>query len=291
MISVIIRTYNEERLIGALLDGVASQTDTGKVEVILVDSGSTDQTVPIAREHGARVVEISKDAFSFGRSCNVGCAQARGEFAVFVSGHCVPASEDWLKNLVAPFEDPKVAVSYGRQLPGLTTRFSEGRVFEKYFPETGKNEQFPFFSNNANCAIRLHLWDRFPYDEALTGLEDMAFAKQCFEGGYQVHYSPEAAVYHIHDETWRQVFRRYEREAFAIKEIIPHMRLSYRDALFYTLVAVGADLFKLGRRAWRPKALLSVLLYRSCQFFGGARGHKIQDHHAESDKLRYYYPV
>ncbi|MFO3797859.1 MAG: glycosyltransferase, partial [Anaerolineales bacterium] len=55
--SLVIRAYNEEKHIGRLLEGVAQQS-VRDVEVILVDSGSTDRTVEIARQFGARVLHI-----------------------------------------------------------------------------------------------------------------------------------------------------------------------------------------------------------------------------------------
>lgn len=78
--SIIIRACNEERHIGRLLEGIARQEfpEGWKYEVIVVDSGSTDATVSIARHMGARVIPISKEEFSFGKALNVGCAQAQG---------------------------------------------------------------------------------------------------------------------------------------------------------------------------------------------------------------------
>jgi 2-desacetyl-2-hydroxyethyl bacteriochlorophyllide A dehydrogenase len=76
-----------------------------------------------------------------------------------------------------------------------------------------------FFANNANSAIRKSLWEQHPFDETLLGLEDIEWAKYWMERGYQVVYEPRAALYHIHDETWWQVRRRYYREAVAARRI------------------------------------------------------------------------
>ena len=113
-ISLVVRALNEAEHLSALFTGLLRQ-EVKPTEVILVDSGSTDDSVAIATAHGARIVHIRPEDFSFGRSLNVGCAAAIGEILVFVSAHVYPLDEFWLGNLVAPFHDPAVVLSYGRQ--------------------------------------------------------------------------------------------------------------------------------------------------------------------------------
>jgi len=77
-ISIVIRTFNEQRFLKYLLSGLQKQT-IKDIEVIVVDSGSTDQTVEIARGFGARIIEIKPEEFSFGRSLNRGIEAASNE--------------------------------------------------------------------------------------------------------------------------------------------------------------------------------------------------------------------
>lgn len=100
-------------------------------EVVIVDSGSSDKTLEIAEQHRCNVVHIRKEDFTFGRSLNVGCEAARGEYLVFISGHCVPASSRWLHNLVMPICSSEVLYTYGRQLGRDATKFSEQQLFDK----------------------------------------------------------------------------------------------------------------------------------------------------------------
>src|SRR4030067_255704 len=99
--SVVIRAYNEERHIARLLVGILHQT-IGEVEILVVDSGSTDATLAIASSYPVRVLHIDPAAFSFGRSLNLGCAQARGRFIVLASAPVYPVYADWLERLVGP---------------------------------------------------------------------------------------------------------------------------------------------------------------------------------------------
>src|SRR4030042_1262275 len=99
--SVVIRAFNEEEHIGRLLSGILEQT-VRPVDVLLVDSGSTDATLAIAARFPVRVLSIRPEAFSFGRSLNIGCQAARGEIIVIASAHVYPLYPDWLEQLVAP---------------------------------------------------------------------------------------------------------------------------------------------------------------------------------------------
>ncbi|WP_374412094.1 glycosyltransferase family 2 protein [Novosphingobium colocasiae] len=210
-ISIVIRTYNEARWLPELLAAIDRQTMHGMTrEIVLVDSGSTDGTVQIAQEHGCRIVRIEQHRFSFGRSLNTGCHAARGRWLVFISGHCIPTDADWLHNLVTPLARGLCVYAYGRQQghPELT-RFSEGQLFRKYYPETSAVPQEGFFCNNANAALLRSVWRLHPFDEELTGLEDMALAKKLRDAGHATGY---VAGFATSAETsrgdcWRQTWR------------------------------------------------------------------------------------
>ena len=92
-ISVIIRTLNESKYLPSLLENIIRQKVDLPVEIVLVDSGSTDGTISIAKHFGCKIILIQKDQFSFGRSLNLGCEASSGLFLVFISGHCVPYNE------------------------------------------------------------------------------------------------------------------------------------------------------------------------------------------------------
>ena len=105
-VSIVIRTLNEAEHLPALMEAIAREDYSGgRIEKVVVDSGSTDGTLDIAVAHGAKIIHIDRHEFSFGRSLNRGCAAATGDALVIVSGHCVPAGNDWIAKLVAPLRD------------------------------------------------------------------------------------------------------------------------------------------------------------------------------------------
>lgn len=287
--SVIIRTYNEERRLPQVLAALAAQEGV-EHETVLVDSGSTDRTVEIARRHGCRVEHIAKDRFSFGRSLNLGCRSACGSYLVFVSGHCVPIGTFWLRHLLRPLVENRVAFVYGRQVGGEASRFSECRIFDKYFPAQSRIPQDGFFCNNANAALPRQIWEENPFDEELTGLEDMHLGKKLVGMGKTIGYVAEAAVLHLHDETWSQIRTRYEREALALQHIMPEIHLTMPDVLRYLLSAVGHDCRDAQRLGPLMRHFPGIVLYRLMQYWGAYRGNHLHRKVSRDRKERYFYP-
>ncbi|MCC6569514.1 MAG: glycosyltransferase family 2 protein [Anaerolineales bacterium] len=271
--SIVIRAYNEEKHIGRLLEGVKQQT-LSDVEIILVDSGSTDATVSIAESFGARIVRIPSAEFTFGRSLNFGVRAATREFVVIASAHVYPVYPDWLESLLHPFKDEGVALTYGKQRGPDSAKYSEQQIFHRWYPDASNSDQPTAFCNNANTAIRKSLWEKNPYDETLTGLEDLAWAKRMKEQGYKIAYVAEAEIAHIHDETPRGVFNRYRREAMAFKRIYPESHFNVYDFLRLTVSNIFSDLWHAARERVLLKNIASIVWFRFMQFYGTRMGHR-----------------
>ena len=88
-VSVIIRTYNEGLYITNLLRAIKQQ-EYPNIEIILVDSESTDDTVKLAEQYCDKIVGIKKSDFTFGYSLNKGIENSTGDFLVLVSAHTEP---------------------------------------------------------------------------------------------------------------------------------------------------------------------------------------------------------
>ena len=271
--SIVIRAYNEEKHIGRLLEGIRRQT-LKNVEIILVDSGSSDGTVAVAESFGAQIVRIPPDEFTFGRSLNLGVQAARGELVVIASAHVYPVYPDWLESLLRPFEDERVALTYGKQRAPDSAMFSEMQIFHQWYPDASKPRQETAFCNNANAAIRKSLWQKNPYDETLTGLEDLAWAKWAREQGYDIAYVAEAEIIHVHDETPRGVFNRYRREGMAFKTIYPESHFNLYDFLRLTAMNTFSDLWYAARERVLWKNLSSIFWFRFMQFHGTRMGYR-----------------
>ncbi|MBS1736489.1 MAG: glycosyltransferase [Bacteroidetes bacterium] len=289
--SIIIRALNEERHIGRLLDGINRQllANGVKPEVIVVDSGSTDSTISIAKNKGAKVITIQKEYFSFGRALNIGCKEAKGEILLFASAHVYPVYDNWIQKMIEPFTNDKTGLVYGRQIGNELTRFSEHEVFAKWFPDhDNPNQQTPF-CNNANCSIRKSLWETQPYDEALTGLEDLDWAKRIMAKGYQISYRSDATIVHVHEETAQQIKNRYQREAIALKNIMPKVHFSFFDFTRLFVTNIFMDGFHALRRNKFLKEFKGIVIFRYMQFYGTYIGHNQNGEVSQELKNRFYY--
>ncbi len=288
-ISIVIRCLNEEKHIGKLLAGIMEQ-NYKDVEIIVVDSGSRDATLTIARQFPTKIVHIKPEDFSFGYAINVGCEAATGDILLFASAHVYPVYKDWLELIAKPFKDEKIAVVYGKQRGDHRNKYSEHQVFAKWFPdESNLNQKHPF-CNNANCAVRKSLWETQKYDETLTGLEDLHWAKQILEKGYRIAYQADATIIHVHEETWKNVFNRYRREAIAYRLIMKNE--SFNFPTFLSL------LFSHCINDWKQaitdgvflKQFWNILLFRYNQLWGTYKGYK-QSYLLDNEvRERFYYP-
>ena len=271
--SVVIRAYNESQYLPRLLEGIARQT-IKDIEVILVDSGSTDSTVSIAEKYGAKIIRIPSAEFTFGRSLNFGLRSATRELVVIASAHVHPVYPDWLETLIRPFENERVALTYGKQRGPVTAKYSEQQIYHQWYPDVSKPGQETAFCNNANAAVRRSLWEKNPYDETLTGLEDLAWAKWAKDSGYAIAYVAEAEIIHVHNETPRGVYNRYRREAMALRNIYPEAHFNFYDFLRLTIANIFSDLWHAAREGVLWRNIASIFWFRFMQFHGTRMGHR-----------------
>jgi len=268
LISVVIRSYNEEWHIGTLLKKVFEQELNEHFEVIVVDSGSIDGTTDIINKFPIKLVKIKPEEFSFGYSLNKGIKASQGKYLIFISAHCYPENKHWLKNITAPFEDKEIGLVYGKQRGNGLTKFSEHQIFYKMFPEESVERQGVPFCNNANCAIRRSLWEKIPYDEDLTGLEDIDWAEKIIGKGFWISYCADAGIIHVHDETWPKIFRRYEREAIALVNIFPGKRFTFFAFLRMFVFKTFSDYAQALKSGERLNDIWEIFMFRLMQSWG-----------------------
>lgn len=287
--SIVIRAFNEEKHIGRLLAGAMQQT-VEEVEMVLVDSGSSDATVAIASRYPVTIVHIHPDEFTFGRSLNRGIEQTTSEFIVIASAHVYPVYPDWIEKLLEPFENPRVALVYGKQRGNASTHYSEQQHFAKLFPEESIAVQRHPFCNNANSAIRRSLWLQNRFDEELTGLEDMAWANWVLLQNHVLSYAADAEVIHVHNETLRQIYNRYRREAIALRSINSEERFHLGDFFRLYMSNVISDGWHAIHESVFLKEALGILKFRLMQFWGTYRGFSLSKPLSASMKQVFYYP-
>jgi len=193
--SIVIRTHNEEKWINLCLNAVFSQTYKD-IEVIIVDNESTDMTLAKAKNFNVKIINIEE--FLPGKALNLGISESKGRFIACLSAHCIPVNDHWLSNLVKNFDDEKVAGVYGKQEPLSYTSDLDKRDLLNIFGLDKKIQKKDSFFHNANSMIRRDVWEKFPFDEEVTNIEDRVWAKEVLASGYKIVYEPDASVYHYH---------------------------------------------------------------------------------------------
>ncbi len=252
LVSVVIPTLNAGERFPKLLAALNDQQMPGGVEVVVIDSASTDGTPERAQGAGAQVLSIPRSAFNHGRSRNDAIRATHGEYIALTVQDALPADDQWLARLVEPLQELEtVAGSYGlQQAPpeaGLLARArseswaqSNDRALIKSVETWGMapRERWALirFDNVTSC-IRRNVWERIPFPER-DYAEDVAWAKRVLQSGFQLAYVPSARVWHCHERGWLYELRRGYVEGFARHHLVG-----------WTTTALGLrDVVTLGRR-------------------------------------------
>lgn len=211
-VGIVIRTLNESALIGRCLETLRAQDGSFDLDVVVVDSGSTDDTIAIARAHGGRIVELAPHEFDYSRALNLGIERVRGELVVSLSAHAIPVDARWLDSMATPFADPRVAGVACRQVPWPDAPWQEVHRLRHQFGEKpcvytrDEPGERPILFSNAASVIRRSVWRDHPF--TLPAVEDLEWAQRVVAEGWTILYEARAAVYHSHDEGPRATARR-----------------------------------------------------------------------------------
>ncbi|MDH5299152.1 MAG: glycosyltransferase [Desulfobulbaceae bacterium] len=281
-VSVVIPTLNAAAYLAELLDSLQNQKYLSPFEIILVESGSTDGTVAIASRYPeVRIVPIAD--FSHGRSRNLGASHATGDIVVFLTQDALPQDDGWLKNLLAPFADQRVAATYSRQVPRPDAPFTERFFLSTRFPagpavyrqKSREDEVLTFekvFFSNVSSAVRRFVLVEYPFDETLIMSEDQQLSRDLLEAGYAVVYAPESVVIHSHNYSLPMVFKRYFDSVYSLTEIFPSHG-------FGTSASMGgrylAKEFRYVLKNY-PQKLGYYFLYTAAKTFGTLLGHFVK---------------
>jgi rhamnosyltransferase len=224
--TVLIRAKNEAAHIGEVLEIIGRQTIADRLETIVVDSGSRDKTVAIARAAGARVIEIPAKEFTYGRALNVGSAAARAPIVIALSAHAFPRDETWAERLLQKFERPHVACACGAVYDpdGLPL----DHEIEQDSEMAARNHLLGY-SNSAG-AYRTELWRRRPFRDDMPFTEDKEWAWVWLREGWTVVLDPELEVDHDHDrDPLPATFQRTRRMWLGFKMFVEVPRYPLRD--------------------------------------------------------------
>jgi rhamnosyltransferase len=219
--SVVVRAKNKEQTIERALRGLREQTvDT---EVILVDSGSTDRTLELARPFCDQVLSIPAEAFSYGGALNVGAQHARGEIVFALSAHCAPSSPRWVEWSLEAYDDNQVAGTFGWAVAPDGTALTGPSRFK--LADLSANPTWGF-TNHAS-SWRRRAWEKFPFNEGLVACEDKEWMWRVMADGLTIVADPRLIVGGLHRRQagLGALYRRVHLEHLVLAELLDYPRL------------------------------------------------------------------
>ena len=233
LISIIIRTYNEEKLISRCLTAIYNQKVEYPIEVIIVDSGSNDKTLELASKFPVKTISVEQGRFSYGRSLNLGCKEAKGKYIVLLSAHAIPQNSTWIETLIKNFDNPKKAGVFSKQTPLENCNPLSKRQILAHWNDNRKDLITRFGFPVSGAVILKDVWQKTKFNEGLIASEDYDWAIRIKAQGYIIVYEPRAIIYHSHNEDFQQTYNRYFREMYTTL-------LINREKLKLNLLTLGA---------------------------------------------------
>ena len=228
-VTVIIPTLNAGNFLHRLLENLLSQTKTPD-EIIVIDSESDDDTCAIAEKtRGIKLIRIKRQNFNHGTTRRFATSQSHGDYILFTTQDALPVDNNYIKAIIEPFtKDDKIAVVSGRQIAWADASAIQKHIRNFNYPsyeyvrslsDLPKHGMKTFFLSDVCSAYRKDIYDELGGHDATIFGEDMLFAAKSINAGYKLAYTPEAKIYHSHNYSLNDEYRRnyldgYVREIF-----------------------------------------------------------------------------
>jgi glycosyltransferase involved in cell wall biosynthesis/GT2 family glycosyltransferase len=282
-VSVVIPVLDGERYLGELLEALRRE---GPDEVLVIDSGSRDRSVEIARAGGADVLEIPATDFGHGRTRNLGAERTRGDLIAFLTQDATPAP-GWLAAYREAFAlADRVGAAYGPHLPRPDTSPMIARELTEFFagfaPDgrpTVQGAGDPAFLSNVNACYARACWEEIRFQD-IPYAEDQAFGTDLLAAGWKKVYHPGAAVMHAHDYGPVDFMRRYFDEYRGLRDTIGHVETwGVRSTLRHVRRQVAADRRYVREQGGDGRALARWTARSTMHHTGRSVGSTLGSHH------------
>jgi glycosyltransferase involved in cell wall biosynthesis len=255
-ISVVIRTKDSAATLGDVISRLGL---TVSDELIVVDSGSQDATLGLAKKAGAKIVDLSGQPFSYGKSLNAGFSLARNDWILSLSSHCVPAEPDLLAKYRQALAGlaPEIGAVTGRAV--AHARELKTDIMSEVCTPTDFAKGTYFTCGNPNCLYRKSIWTQHPFDEQIETAEDLEWSLWAFKNGISLMRLPNAAVFYRSRLGLPAMIKKGYTEARVARRLAPNPPLSVASLLsriFWYFLALLRGRATVGHTARRIGYLL-----------------------------------
>jgi rhamnosyltransferase len=290
-ISIVMRSFNDGPLIGGTLRSVHTQDYAGGVDLVHIDSGSRDGTVPIIQSFHPRVlIQIQPHEYVPGRVLNRGMREARGDWVVFLNSDAEPANRRWLPELIAAStRGEKLGTVFSRQIPRPDCQAVYAHDYDRCFGPERESKTWDHFFSMVSCIVYRPAWAEQPFREDLQYAEDDEWSRRLKAHGWGVGFADQSIAIHSHNYTLKQAYKRTYGDMFAIaasrRDSPPRLKDWIFGFLLFWLADVRRDAAwcaRHGRLAGLPHAAAVRAAQRYGKTVGFRRGWR--HYHAQGPK-------
>jgi rhamnosyltransferase len=217
-VSVIMRSFNEAWALGETIRRLFTQDYEGEIELIIIDSGSSDGSLEIISEaKPARFIQIPPGTYVPGVVLNQGAREASHDWLIYLNADATPVGDNWLTELLAPcLAHDSFGAAFSRQIPRPDCMAVFAHDYDRCFGPNRESADWDHFFSMVSCATHRSVIDRFPIREDLQYAEDDEWTRRLAQHGLGIIYAPDSVVMHSHNYTLRQTYKRAFGDARAI---------------------------------------------------------------------------
>lgn len=221
MLSVVIRTKNEEKELSFLLKNLTQRYPTDIDEIIVLDNLSIDNSQKISELYNAKFVTIEN--FSYGGSANLAAQTAKNDIVVIFSAHSYPVSHDFFKLIIEKFKNRE------NELAGLRC-IHFNRDYKLYIEGISADTDYNGAGLMFACsAFNRKVWEKFPFKQDITTFEDKEWTKRVLANGYKIEFVPSIFCYHT-KRNRKQKFFRFKKDVIGGYQLF-HTEYTFQKAL------------------------------------------------------------
>ncbi|MEI8037123.1 MAG: glycosyltransferase [Verrucomicrobiota bacterium] len=219
--SVIMRSFNEAWAIGETLRQLAAQDYAGEVELIVIDSGSSDGSLEIIRNaKPAKLIQIPLGSYVPGVVLNQGAREASHPWLVYLNGDATPVGRNWLSELLAPcLASPRFGAAFSRQIPRPDCLAVFAHDYDRCFGPARESIHWEHFFSMVSSVTHRSVLAQVPIREDLQYAEDDEWTRRLTAAGFEVLYAPASVVMHSHNYSLRQSYQRSFGDARAMAAV------------------------------------------------------------------------
>lgn len=227
--SIIILTKNAGEKLDSVLKQVLACAKKFDSEIIVIDSGSSDNTKQIISRYPVKQVDIPPLSFSHGGTRNFAAGIASGKILVYLTQDAIPKDDEWLLRLLDDFKIPDVAGVFGGQLANADSSGIEKFYLSFLYPDHQIIKTSldinncllnDIFFSDVNSAILKSEWELHKFDENLIMSEDQEWSRAMLIKGKRIIYEPQAAVFHSHKYSFWELFKRNFDSGLSLRNLI-----------------------------------------------------------------------